>query len=227
VVGVFNALPLISNIEIFPTIIIDNATISDALVSEPVAIAVYPLLKSTTPNAINSTNFQQILSEYDPTATITAITMNDYTDGMIGTSQIISQFLLIEIVFLLVLVVFGIGIVLYIGVQEKSHDLGILRARGVDKWVVYKMQVAEGGILIGIGMLLSFLGILAAYTNLIQFNTTFTIEFSLVPQFLIPWSGLLWLLGVSSVVMITNILIAVKTEMHNSEISHIAALLRV
>ena len=49
-----------------------------------------------------------------------------------------------EIIFLLLIVVFGIGIIMYISIHEKGNELGVLRGR-LEKGIIYKMQLIEGG----------------------------------------------------------------------------------
>ena len=190
-------------------------------------LVAYPPVNSQTSNNLNQTSFQQMLLTYDPSAEVSAtedLTGNQFTNSL---TQIIIQFLFMEIIFLLLIVVFGIGIIMYISIHEKGHELGVLRARGLEKGIIYKMQLIEGEILILLGLIISLIGIVAADAIMIQFTSLSSYISGVTPQLIVPWLWLVLLLGSSLAAFIGIIVLAVKLELRNSDVSRIAVLLRM
>jgi ABC-type lipoprotein release transport system permease subunit len=128
---------------------------------------------------------------------------------------------------MLFIVVAGVGIIMYISIREKSHDMGILRARGIDRGVVFKIQLAEGTTLIILGLIFSLIGILGAKAILLEFDLLFGYFTQLKRDLLVPWGKIAIQLLISLALFVGIIGLAVKIESKNSNIGPISELLRI
>ncbi|MHA1746702.1 MAG: FtsX-like permease family protein [Promethearchaeota archaeon] len=226
VVGAYSQLPLVTagwNSQ--NVMIVDNATISDG-VAESFQMVFYPEAGSEDEPFLEE--IKTTMETWDPTgyAYEPWTGFDDDDDfGTIATSLI--SFLNLESFYLLTIVSFGIAIIMYISVNEKSRDFGLLRARGVEKKVIYKIQIAEGSTLIILGSLFTFIGIIGAAAMILQLNSLSMMGFSSMTRTLIiPWGKIgLQLLG-SMVLFILSIGVAVSIETKQSDISKISDLLR-
>jgi len=163
-------------------------------------------------------DFDSTLYAYNPSA---------YLDegSRIATSTV--SFLNLENYYLLTIVTFGIAIIMYISINEKSRDMGLLRARGVEKKVIYKIQIAEGLTLILLGGVFSIIGLLGGATIVLHLNTLTSDFFAFERQFTIPWLNLIAQLIGSLIIFLSSIIIAVSIETRKSNITKIGDLLRI
>ncbi|MHA1899507.1 MAG: FtsX-like permease family protein [Promethearchaeota archaeon] len=223
VVGVYKTFPIISSGWSWSQImIIDKDTIKDG-VCYSADFMFYP--KSGNETAVTYEtlktmfqNFDSALYAYDPTEYLNE-------GNRIATSTV--SFLNLESFYLLTIVTFGIAIIMYISINEKAHDMGLLRARGVEKKVIYKIQIAEGFTLILLGGAFSLIGLLGGTTIVLHLNTLTADFISSERHFTIPWLNLLIQLMGSLVIFITSIIIAVGIETRKSNVTKIGDLLRI
>jgi ABC-type antimicrobial peptide transport system permease subunit len=224
VVGVYTMLPLVTVGYSYQNImIVDNATIQNGI-AESLQMVFYP--KNGTEEEPHLDNIKSTMELWDPSGyAYQPWTGFDDEIGTIATSLI--RFLNLESIYLLTIVSFGIAIIMYISVNEKSRDFGLLRARGVEKKVVYKIQIAEGTTLIILGSLFTFVGLIGAAAMILQLNSLSMIGFSSMTRTLIiPWGKIALQLVGSMILFVLSIGVAVSIETKQSDISKISDLLR-
>ena len=228
VVGIYTAFPFTTSFSYgAQMMLIDNTTIADTSFNRILFIAYPEFPQSPSNDSLIGAGVGVALTTFDPedgyVIPLGQISEQDVPD----ITQIILQYLNIEIYFLLLIVALGIGVIMYISVHEKSHDLGILRARGVEKSVIYKIQMIEGGILIFLGLLFSLIGIVGAQAIVMELFTLLSGFTSFQPELVIPWISILSTLLISLAGFIVVIALAVKIELRHSDITRIAELLRM
>lgn len=228
-------LEIIGSYEVFPLgdeygwdqqVIVANNTIQDGVMRQ-VSLVMYP----EAGTAITDLDENVILNGLKDWDTLGGYAYLYYdrasdTDDITGS---LLRFLNLESIYLLTIVTFGIAIIMYISINEKSHDMGLLRARGVDKRVLYKIQFAEGTTLILLGAIFTFTGIIGGASIIMQLNNINLMGSSggIQRSVLIPWGKLaLELLG-SMAAFLLSIVIAVAIETRKSDVTKIGDLLRV
>ena len=225
IVGVYKAFPIISAGWNWNQImIIDDDTINDG-VCYRADFMFYP--KSGNETKVTYEVIKDIFEDFD--SNLWAYNPVDYFNEGSSIATSIVSFLNLESFYLLTIVTFGIAIIMYISINEKSHDMGLLRARGVEKKVIYKIQIAEGFTLILLGCAFSIVGLLGGATIALHLNTL-AADFSsqgIKRQFTIPWLNLMAQLIGSLIIFITSIIIAVFIETRKSNVTKIGDLLRV
>ena len=133
----------------------------------------------------------------------------------------------LEKYYLIGMVTFGVGLIMYLSIHEKSHDIGILRARGVEKKSLYKMQLAEASVLLLIGTSFSIVGFLGAYGIMGQLNLMQFITLQLQRNLVIPWGSLTLNLFATFVLFVSVICVSIWKELKQSEVGPISDLLRI
>ncbi|MHA1821082.1 MAG: ABC transporter permease [Promethearchaeota archaeon] len=88
---------------------------------------------------------------------------NSYMEDFLGIFAVLTNFSNIEKYYLVILVALGIGLIIYESINEKMTDIGILRAKGVERKLIFNMQIAEGAVYVILGGVISLSGIIAAY----------------------------------------------------------------
>ena len=228
IIGFYKFFPLQSsggfgygNLE---SILVDESSINQSLIAS-IKMIVYSDLETTPTKA----ELFSILLESDPT--IMQSYGYDYelssSDSFLRLMRSITRFLDLESYYMLFIVVAGVGIIMYISIKEKSHDMGILRARGIDRGVVFKIQLAEGTTLILLGLIFSLLGIFGAKAILLEFDLIFGFFSSLKRDLLVPWGKIAIQLLISLALFVGIIGLAVKIESKRSNIGPISELLRL
>ncbi|UYP45464.1 hypothetical protein NEF87_001749 [Candidatus Lokiarchaeum ossiferum] len=226
IVGVYKAIPLVSTGYSWEQqLVVDQVSVPYGYSWDTLRFAFYGIDGNQT--ALNEDEFENIVLEYDEYAHAHApYNYNDEFETM-GSSLI--RFLNLESLYLVTIVTFGIAIIMYISINEKSHDMGLLRARGVERKVLYKIQIAEGGTLIFMGSLFTFMGIIGGAAMILQLNNLFMMEggSALERTLQVPWLTILWQLGLSLVLFVISIAVAVAIETRKSDVTKIGELLRV
>ncbi len=189
------------------------------------------------------TFYDEIDDDFTVTADqlITAIESNDAFTGYVGEAWTIStnetvnlvttsllRYLNLQSFYLLTIVGFGVGIIMYISINEKSRDLSLLRARAVPKKVIYKIQLAEGLTLLLMSTIFISLGLLGGATMILQLNNLTALSLSSFKRSLmIPW-GQIGLQVVGSLLLFMGcIALAVAIEIRKSDVSKITDVLRI
>ncbi|QEE14373.1 ABC transporter permease [Promethearchaeum syntrophicum] len=225
VVGVYNSFPIVSSGWNWNQVmIIDKDTIKDS-VCYSADFMFYP--ESGNENEVTYEIIENVFQDFD--SSLYAYNPADYLNEGSSIATSVVSFLNLESFYLLIIVTFGIAIIMYISINEKSHDMGLLRARGVEKKVIYKIQIAEGFTLILLGCVFSIVGLLGGATIALHLNTL-AMDFTssgIERHFSIPWLNLLVQLIGSLAIFITSIIIAVFIETRKSNVTKIGDLLRV
>ncbi|MHA1585056.1 MAG: ABC transporter permease [Promethearchaeota archaeon] len=228
IVGVYKALPMVSSDYWQRVIIIDNGTISDGKISNynPLNLIVYPKTGNVDDLDINIISdaiegWAPGISVYQP--------WSMYGSDELTMANALVKFLNLEGIYLIAIVSFGIAIIMYISVNEKAHDFGLLRARGVPKKVIYKIQISEGLTLILTGALFTFIGIIGGASMILQINGAMQMgdQGGVTRALIIPWLKILWQLALSGAIFIISIIFAVALETRKSNVAKIGELLRV
>jgi len=225
VVGVYKVFPIISSGWNWQQImIIDKDTIEDSVCYQA-DFMFYP--KSGNETEVTYEVLKEVFQDFD--SNLYAYNPSRYLEEGSSIATSVVSFLNLESFYLLVIVTFGIAIIQYISINEKSHDMGLLRARGVEKKVIYKIQIAEGFTLILLGCAFSIVGLIGGATIVLHLNTL-SLDFGGVAierQFTIPLLSLMIQLIGSLAIFITSIIIAVFIETRKSNVTKISDLLRV
>ncbi len=221
IIGIYKALPFVSSSYYQSQIIVDNATIPDGIFNY-IDLSLY--IEEEFELEMDPESITAFLQDFDVNGYVYYYDPSYYSTDI--TSSLL-RFLNMESFYLLTIVSFGIGIIMYISVNEKAHDFGLLRARGVMKNVIYKIQLAEGSTLIFLGTLLSFPGILGAGAILLRLNTLSSQLGMIERTIYIPWMEVLGQFAIALGVFFISIIIAVALEIRKSNISKIGEILRV
>lgn len=227
--GVYNVMPLITTEYMWvQKIVVDNATIPDGVISGDVSFTFYPKSNFIPKNDTKFELFKATFKKFDQTMYVYEPYSSTSTD-FLAMEQSLIRFLNLENLYLLTIVIVGITIIMFISINEKAHDMGLLRARGVKKSVLYKVQMAEGGILIFIGMLFTFIGIIGGGAMILQLNNLFlgTFNLAIKRKMLIPWGKIILQLLGSLAVFLLSIAVSVTIETRKSNVTKISDLLRV
>ncbi|WP_457557083.1 FtsX-like permease family protein [Candidatus Harpocratesius sp.] len=225
ILGSYSAFPLTDEYSWNPDIIIANQTIQDGVIKY-ITVTFYPSA-GTSLEEIDIDKLITLIKEWDSNGYVEKY--QTWNEGVTDVTGSLLRFLNLESLYLLTIVTFGIAIIMYISINEKSHDMGLLRARGVEKKVIYKIQIAEGLTLILLGTIFTFTGILGGASIIIQLNnlTGLGISGALQREIYIEWGKLLLQLAASIFAFIVSIAIAVAIETRKSDVSKIGDLLRI
>ena len=222
VIDVYDIFPVVSMNSYQPTIIIDNATIGNGKLNS-LELIVYPK-SNVSESQLSYEKIEENLLSYDSNGN--AYNPVEYMEDSSGMVYAIVNFLDLESYYLLTIVTFAIGFIMYISISEKSRDFGVLRARGVEKKEIYKIQLAEGSILLIFGGIIGLIGILGAYTVVSNLNALELFS-SMKRTLVIPWIKAGIQLLATLVLFILSIGLSVFYETKRSEVGKIADLLRV
>ncbi len=170
-----------------------------------------PVLVNTgTLNASNTKVANMIITFYDDldddfTVTsdqlITAIEANYAFTGYVADTSTISRdetinlvsssllrYLNLQSFYLLIIVGFIVGILIYISIKEKSQDISLLHARTVPRRLIYKIQMAEGLTLLTMSTIFISLGLLSGLTIILYLNNIVPLLTNRIKRFhMIPW----------------------------------------
>ncbi|UYP45462.1 hypothetical protein NEF87_001747 [Candidatus Lokiarchaeum ossiferum] len=227
IAGVYNAFPIISSgYNWAQSIILDNSSISDGRVQDEMQFIFYK--EDSTNTSFDANLFKEVLEQFDPHGYAGEPWISS-SDELVTIENSLIRFLNLESIYLLTIVTFGIAIIMFISISEKSHDMGLLRARGVEKKVLYKIQIAEGSTLIFLGSLFTGIGIVGGAAMILQLNNMFMLNTGTVitRNLIIPWIKILGQLAISMIAFIIAISISVFLETKKSNVSKIGELLRV
>ncbi len=222
IIDVYEIFPVVSMNSYQPTIIVNNATIGNGKL-DSLELIVYPKSKASE-SQVNYEKIEENLLSYNSNGNV--YNPIDYLENSSGMIYAIVNFLDLESYYLLTIVTFAIGFIMYISISEKSRDFGVLRARGVEKKEIYKIQLAEGTILLIFGGIIGFIGILGAFAVVNNLNAL-NLFSSMKRTFLIPWIKAGIQLLATLVLFILSIGLSVFYETKKSEVGKIADLLRV
>ena len=222
VIDVYDIFPVVSMNSYQPTIIVNNATIGNGKLNS-LEIVVYPK-SNVSESQLSYEKIEENLLSYDSNGN--AYNPVEHMDDSSGMIYAIVNFLDLESYYLLTIVTFAIGFIMYISISEKSRDFGVLRARGVEKKEIYKIQLAEGTILLIFGGIIGFIGILGAFTVVSNLNALDLFS-SMKRTLVIPWIKAGIQLLATLVLFIFSIGLSVFYETKKSEVGKIADLLRV
>jgi len=223
VVGVYKVFPIVSSGWDWRQImIVDKDTIDDSVCNRA-DFMFYP--KSGNETDVTYELVEDVFQEFD--SSLYAYNPSSYLDEgtRIATSTV--SFLNLESLYLLTIVTFGIAIIMYISINEKSRDMGLLRARGVEKKVIYKIQIAEGFTLILLGGAFSIIGLLGGATIVLHLNTLTSDFLAIERNFTIPWLNIMAQLIGSLIIFLASIILAVSIETRKSNVTKIGDLLRI
>ncbi|MBD3352760.1 MAG: FtsX-like permease family protein [Candidatus Lokiarchaeota archaeon] len=174
--------------------------------------------------ALNN-KLQTVLTNYDTTI----YCYSQYSHGTYLNSYVISliNFLDIEKIYLLSLVTIGVGVIMYISIEEKSLDFGLLRARGIDKKLIFKTQVSEGAVFLSLGALISLVSLISAYALNNAIGQIIFETISIPRAFNAPILLLLGELALAIVIFIAAIYFATYIVSKKSDITRISELFRI
>ncbi|MHA1619267.1 MAG: FtsX-like permease family protein, partial [Promethearchaeota archaeon] len=227
ILGSYDAFPLTDEYSWSQQIIVANSTITDGMMYE-ISIAMYPTANYTIED-LEIDTIIDFLEDWDNSGGY-AYNYYNWMEGATDITGSLLRFLNLESIYLLTIVTFGIAIIMYISINEKSHEMGLLRARGVDKSVLYKIQIAEGTTLILLGAAFTFTGIVGGASIIYQLNNlnfmggmAGGMERSLV----IPWGKMFLQLIGSLAAFLVSIIVAVAIETKKSDVTKIGDLLRI
>jgi ABC-type antimicrobial peptide transport system permease subunit len=229
IIGFYENFPLItSNYD--RTLIVAESTLPNALIQK--CTYIFYGEDDIEPQSAEITEF---LKDLDPIITTSQYGWDDnyYQPTQSGDdffTQImlsVTRFLDLESYYMLIIVTLGVGIIMYLSIKEKSREMGILRARGIEKRVIFKIQIAEGTTLILLGLLLSFIGLVGAYSIIVQFSTIFMALTSLKWILVVPWIKIILQLILAMTLFLGVISLAVAIETKQSDIGKIGELLRL
>ncbi|MCF2140345.1 MAG: hypothetical protein K9W44_09865 [Candidatus Lokiarchaeota archaeon] len=234
IIGSYNAFPLISSRYSNKNIlVVDEKWVKNASISE-LNVVFYPQ-QGHSINELISFQYTEFFWDLNfPRTYIQEI--KPIKDDVENISQSSIFFFQLELFYLISLVVVGIMIIMSISVKEKANDIGVMRARGVSKITLYKIQLVEGFTLILLSLVFSiFGGILVALGLIIQLNHLDLLQIinmmylnSLLERtMVIPWGILLIELFGSILLFISNIFLSVRNVIKKSDIGNIGNLLRV
>lgn len=226
IVGIYKVLPLVSTGYSWDQqLVIDSISAPLGYSWDTFSFSFYGINGNQT--ALNEDDFETVILDYDEYAHIYTPYNYDTEIETMGSSLI--RFLNLESIYLVTIVTFGIAIIMYISISEKSHDMGLLRARGVERKVLYKIQIAEGGTLIFMGSLFTIMGVIGGAAMILQLNNLFMMDggSALERTLKIPWLTILWQLCLALVLFIISIAVAVAIETRKSDVTKIGELLRV
>lgn len=227
IAGVYNAFPIISSgYNWAQSIILDNSSITNGKVQDEMQFIFYK--EDVTNTTFDLKLFKEVFEQFDPHGYAGEAWIAS-SDEMVTIENSLIRFLNLESIYLLTIVTFGIAIIMFISINEKSHDMGLLRARGVEKKVLYKIQIAEGSTLIFLGSLFTGIGIVGGAAMILQLNNMFMLNTSTVitRNLIIPWVKIIGQLAISMIAFIIAISISVFLETKKSNVSKIGELLRV
>ncbi len=227
VIGIYTIMPIVYA-EFWSNPVITNIhtlNSTEALV-ESMALTFYDDLeanKSLTLSGINT-----MIQNYPDSETYTYrphnVDYENYSDTLLTS---LLQYLNLESYYLIAIVCFGTGIIMYISIREKSRDLSLLRARAVPKGVLFKIQFSEGFILIFISILFILLGILGAFAMILQLNNVSILLENFFPRTIsIPWGKIALQVSASIFMIFCSIGFAVFFESRKSDIGKITTILR-
>ena len=156
-----------------------------------------------------------------------------YTSGSIYNSNndpliAIFSFMGIEKSYLFSIVALGLVIIMYVSVKEKTHEFGLLRAKGVDKKTIFSIQISEGAVYLTLGSIISFTGIFCTYAlNRIVNNSLIGYGVILPNNFVIPWVQIIIELSIAISVFIIIMYIATYYVTKKSNIREISEIFRM
>lgn len=232
IIGSYDAFPVISSRNSNKNVlVIDEKWVRDASIRDFDAVFYPPQGQSLDElKSFQYTEFFWNLKSPDAYVKVIYPT-NDIVDSI---SQSSISFFKLESYYLMSLVLFGIMVIMYISVREKISDIGVMRARGVPKKVLYKIQLVEGFTLILFSLVFSVFGIFGAIGFLFQMNHLDLLQvidmqylnILLERTMVIPWWKLLIELTGSVILFTFSILIAVRNVIKKSDVGNIGNLLR-
>ncbi len=222
IIGFYSLFPIASVYQYSPSVLIPNATIYDGDFSN-IDFVVYPKQETLIRN-VSYKEISKALKSVNPSAYISNPVENYEEQNMFFKSTV--NFLDLESYYLLTIVVFAIGVIMYISVTEKRREFAIMRARGVDKKETFKIQLSEGTILLLFGGFLGLLGILGARGAIVSINNL-SLGGLFERSLYIPWRKIFLQLCIIIVLFIITIGISVQLENRKSKIGEIPKTLRV
>lgn len=165
------------------------------------------------------------MNDYDPSV----YTYASYTYLLSESGFAVSMlnFLGIEKFYLLTLVTMGIGIIMYVSIQEKSIDFGVLRARGVPKKTIFSTQISEGAVFLTLGALISLISLFSAYA-LNSAVGEMVFDYIAVPRaYIVPGLTIFTEISVSIAIFIAVIYITTHIVSKQSDIERVSEIFRM
>jgi hypothetical protein len=148
------------------------------------------------------------------------ITDNGYAFSMLN-------FLNIEKIYLLSLVTIGIGVIMYVSIQEKSIDFGILRARGVAKKIIFKTQISEGAVFLALGTLISLTSFISSYALNKSIGSIVFQDIAIPRVFSVPILTILLEIAISIGIFLGIIYISTYFVSKRSDVKNISDIFRM
>ncbi len=232
IVGFYKYYPIvsISNYQAYGLIHVNTANDTKFNLRSHALVA-YP--DESVKDSLKFSHIRASLEDFDSSAFIYSIIYDDSDgDAMFSINpeiifDAIINFIMVEKIFLVLIVSFGLAIVMFASINEKSRQFALLRARGVPSKVMYQIQLSEGAVFIIIGIIIGLSGILSAYSFILQINNL-TVLFSAMERTLyIPWFQIVIEFGLSLVMFILIILWSVKVGLRKSDVDKISEVFRL
>ena len=129
--------------------------------------------------------------------------------------------------FIMVIGIFGLIILLYENFSDRKVELGILRARGIEKNELVKINLIEGIIHITYGFLIGCFGFLGAFVILRLLDDSYYTKYVNIPHsYIIPLS-MFWQMGIAILIMIISVWITSIIEVKKTDIPKLSKLLKI
>jgi len=131
--------------------------------------------------------------------------------------------------FIMVIGIFGLIILLYENFSDRKVELGILRARGIEKNELVKINLIEGIIYITYGFLIGCFGFLGAFVILRLLDVSYYAAYAYFffpHSYIIPLS-MFWQMGIAILIMIISVWITSIIEVKKTDIPKLSKLLKI
>mgnify|MGYP005846298953 CR=1 FL=1 len=234
IVGFYHYFPIVSsnNFQAYGLINVNTAN-DTAIRDRHFNLVVYP--NASVKETLKPSHVRDALEAFDPHLYIYSSGLYDEeitSPGMIMFDteilfKVVIDFIMIEKIFLVLIVSFGLAIVMFASINEKSRQFALLRARGVPTKVMYQIQLSEGAVFLIISILIGFSGILSAYSFISQINNLMMFFSALQRVLVIPWLQIFVEFGIALFIFILIILGSAKIGLKKSDVNCISEVFRV
>ena len=131
-----------------------------------------------------------------------------------------------EYFFIIIIAIGGLIILLYENFSERNIEMAILRARGIERKELVKINSIEGIIHITYGFLFGCLGFLGAFMILKLLDELYYRYIPLAHSYIIPIS-MFWQIGIAIIIMIFLVWITSIIEARKTDIPNLSKLLKI
>ena len=134
--------------------------------------------------------------------------------------------LYLENFFILIIASFGLLVLLYENLSSREVELGVLRARGLEKKDLIKMNFFEGFTVIIYGMIFGLIGLFSAFVMNVQLDNYIYEYLPLSRDYIVPLS-LIFQLAITFIVLISIVGIISYKEAKKTSIKNLSKLLKI